>query len=155
MEFITRNTLTSTKKLVLYDNTTGNDYDYLGFWTDSGTAGKKFLNAEIDGVVGSAFQWYAGDGAGTSRTLLKQLTSANEIGYTPLATFLKTTGFSQQIQLVKDAPNNIVRIDMLGDTAGVNAFDGQIIQAEGNGVPLSEACLTVSTELKNPRTQRV
>ena len=145
VEFITRNTLTSTKKLVLYDNTTGNDYDYLGFWTDSGTAGKKFLNAEIDGVVGSAFQWYAGDGAGTSRTLLKQLTSANEIGYTPLATFLKTTGFSQQIQLVKDAPNNIVRIDMLGDTAGVNAFDGQIIQAEGNGVDDNRGTMTIQS----------
>lgn len=145
VEFITRNTLTSTKKLVLYDNTTGNDYDYLGFWTDSGTAGKKFLNAEIDGVVGSAFQWYAGDGAGTSRTLLKQLTSANEIGYTPLATFLKTTGFSQQIQLVKDAPNNIVRIDMLGDTGGANAFDGQIIQAEGNGVDDNRGTMTIQS----------
>lgn len=145
VEFITRNTLTSTKKLVLYDNTTGNNYDYLGFWTDSGTAGKKFLNAEIDGVVGSAFQWYAGDGAGTSRTLLKQLTSANEIGYTPLATFLKTTGFSQQIQLVKDAPNNIVRIDMLGDTGGANAFDGQIIQAEGNGVDDNRGTMTIQS----------
>jgi hypothetical protein len=145
VEFITRNTLTSTKKLVLYDNTTGNNYDYLGFWTDSGAAGKKFLNAEIDGVVGSAFQWYAGDGAGTSRTLLKQLTSANEIGYTPLATFLKTTGFSQQIQLVKDAPNNIVRIDMLGDTGGANAFDGQIIQAEGNGVDDNRGTMTIQS----------
>lgn len=145
VEFITRNTLTSTKKLVLYDNTTGNDYDYLGFWTDSGAASKKFLNAEIDGVVGSAFQWYAGDGAGTSRTLLKQLTSANEIGYTPLATFLKTTGFSQQIQLVKDAPNNTVRIDMLGDTGGANAYDGQIIQAEGNGVDDNRGTMTIQS----------
>jgi phage gp45-like len=144
-EFITRNTLTSTKKLVLYDNTTGNNYDYLGFWTDSGAAGKKFLNAEIDGVAGSAFQWYAGDGAGTSRTLLKQLTSANEIGYTPLATFLKTPGFSQQVQMVKDAPNNIVRIDMLGDTGGANAFDGQIIQAEGNGVDDNRGTMTIQS----------
>lgn len=143
--YIRRNTLTASKKLILYDNTTGNDYDYLGFWTDSGTAGKKFLNAEIDGVAGSAFQWYAGDGAGTSRTLLKQLTSANEIGYTPLTTFLKTTGFSQQIQLVKDAPNNIVRIDMFGDTAGVNDFDGQIIQAEGNGLDNNRGTMTIQS----------
>lgn len=143
--YIRRNTLTASKKLILYDNTTGNDYDYLGFWTDSGAAGKKFLNAEIDGVAGSAFQWYAGDGAGTSRTLLKQVTSANEIGYTPLATFLKTSGFSQQIQMVKDAPNNIVRIDMLGDTAGVNAFDGQIIQAEGNGVDDNRGTMTIQS----------
>lgn len=143
--YIRRNTLTASKKLILYDNTTGNDYDYLGFWTDSGTASKKFLNAEIDGVAGSAFQWYAGDGAGTSRTLLKQVTSANEIGYTPLATFLKTSGFSQQIQMVKDAPNNIVRIDMLGDTAGVNAFDGQIIQLEGNGVDDNRGTMTIQS----------
>jgi hypothetical protein len=143
--YIRRNTLTASKKLILYDNTTGNDYDYLGFWTDSGTASKKFLNAEIDGVAGSAFQWYAGDGAGTSRTLLKQVTSANEIGLTPLATFLKTNGFSQQIQMVKDAPNNIVRIDMLGDTAGVNAFDGQIIQAEGNGLDDNRGTMTIQS----------
>jgi hypothetical protein len=143
--YIRRNTLTASKKLILYDNTTGNDYDYLGFWTDSGAAGKKFLNAEIDGVAGSAFQWYAGDGAGTSRTLLKQVTSANEIGFTPLATFLKTSGFSQQIQMVKDAPNNTVRIDMLGDTAGLNAVDGQIIQAEGNGVDDNTGTMTIQS----------
>lgn len=143
--YIRRNTLTASKKLILYDNTTGNDYDYLGFWTDSGTASKKFLNAEIDGVAGSAFQWYAGDGAGTARTLLKQLTSANETGYTPLATFLKTPGFSQQIQMVKDAPNNRVRIDMLGDTAGVNAFDGQIIQEEGNGADDNRGTMTIQS----------
>ena len=143
--YIRRNTLTASKKLILYDNTTGNDYDYLGFWTDSGTASKKFLNAEIDGVAGSAFQWYAGDGAGTSRTLLKQLTSANEIGYTPLATFLKTSGFSQQIQMVKDAPNNIVRIDMLGDTTGANEYDGQIIQELGNGVDDNTGTMTIQS----------
>ena len=143
--YIRRNTLTASKKVILYDNTTGNDYDYLGFWTDSGAAGKKFLNAEIDGVAGSAFQWYAGDGAGTARTLLKQLTSANETGYTPLATFLKTPGFSQQIQMVKDAPNNRVRIDMLGDTAGVNTFDGQIIQEEGNGVDDNRGTMTIQS----------
>ena len=143
--YIRRNTLTASKKLILYDNTTGNDYDYLGFWTDSGAASKKFLNAEIDGVAGSAFQWYAGDGAGTSRTLLKQLTSANEIGYTPLATFLKTPGFSQQIQMVKDAPNNIVRIDMLGDTTGANEYDGQIIQELGNGVDDNRGTMTIQS----------
>jgi phage gp45-like len=145
IQFITRNTLTSTKKLVLYDNTTGNDYDYLGFWTDSGAASKKFLNAEIDGVAGSAFQWYAGDGAGTSRTLLKQLTSAVETGFTPSVKFLKTTGFSQEIALVKDAPNNIVRIDMLGDTGGANAYDGQIIQSEGNGVDDNRGTMTIQS----------
>ena len=145
VEFITRNTLTSTKKIVLYDNTTGNDYDYLGFWTDSGTVGKKFLNAEIDGVAGSAFQWYAGDGAGTSRTLLKQLTSVEETGFTPSVKFLKTTGFSQEINLLKDAPNNIVKINMLGDTGGVNEFDGQIIQEQGNGVDDNRGLMTIQS----------
>ena len=144
-QFITRDTLTASKKLVFYDNTTGNDYDYLGFWTDSGAASKKFLNAEIDGVAGSAFQWYAGDGAGTSRTLLKQLTSAEETGFTPSVKFLKTTGFSQEINLLKDAPNNIVKINMLGDTGGLNAFDGQIIQAEGNGVDDNRGTMTIQS----------
>ena len=143
--YIRRNTLTASKKLILYDNTTGNDYDYLGFWTDSGAASKKFLNAEIDGVAGSAFQWYAGDGAGTSRTLLKQLTSEAEIGYTESAKFLKTTGFSQEINLLKDAPNNIVKINMLGDTGGANEYDGQIIQAEGNGVDDNTGTMTIQS----------
>jgi hypothetical protein len=145
VEFITRNTLTSTKKIVLYDNTTGNDYDYLGFWTDSGTASKKFLNAEIDGVAGSAFQWYAGDGAGTSRTLLKQLTSAEETGFTPSVKFLKTPGFSQEINLLKDAPNNTVKINMLGDTGGANEYDGQIIQEQGNGVDDNTGLMTIQS----------
>ena len=143
--YIRRNTLTASKKLILYDNTTGNDYDYLGFWTDSGAASKKFLNAEIDGVAGSAFQWYAGDGAGTSRTLLKQLTSEAEIGYTESAKFLKTTGFSQEINLLKDAPNNIVKINMLGDTGGANEYDGQIIQATGNGVDDNTGTMTIQS----------
>ena len=145
VEFITRDTLTSTKKIVLYDNTTGNDYDYLGFWTDSGTVGKKFLNAEIDGVAGSAFQWYAGDGAGTSRTLLKQLTSVEETGFTPSVKFLKTPGFSQEINLLKDAPNNIVKINMLGDTGGANEYDGQIIQEQGNGVDDNTGLMTIQS----------
>ena len=143
--YVTRNTLTSTKKIVLYDNTTGNDYDYLGFWTDSGPASKKFLNAEIDGVAGSAFQWYAGDGAGTSRTLLKQLTSAEETGFTPSVKFLKTPGFSQEINLLKDAPNNIVKINMLGDTGGANEYDGQIIQEQGNGVDDNTGLMTIQS----------
>ena len=143
--FVTRNSLTSDKKIVLYDNTTGNDYDYLGFWTDSGTASKKFLNAEIDGITGSAFQWYAGNGAGNGRTLLKSLTSANETSFTPASTFLKSNGFSQQIQLIRDSANNIVRIDMLGDVAGVNQYDGQIIQQEGNGVDDNKGIMTIQS----------
>jgi hypothetical protein len=143
--FISRNTLTSDKKIVLYDNTTGNDYDYLGFWTDSGSASKKFLNAEIDGVAGSAFQWYYGNNLGSARTLAKSLTSAEETGFTPSVKFLKTTGFSQEINLLKDAPNNIVKINMMGDTGGANAFDGQIIQEEGNGVDDNRGTMTIQS----------
>jgi hypothetical protein len=143
--YVTRNALTSTKKIVLYDNTTGNDYDYLGFWTDSGTASKKFLNAEIDGVTGSAFQWYYGNGLGSARTLAKYLSSAEEIGYTPSAKFLKSSGASQEINLVRDTPNNIVSIDMLGDTAGLNTFDGQIIQEQGNGVDDNTGTMTIQS----------
>lgn len=145
IEFITRNTLTSTKKIVLYDNTTGNDYDYLGFWTDSGAASKKFLNAEIDGVAGSAFQWYYGNGLGSARTLAKSLTSVEETGFTPSVKFLKTPGFSQEINLLKDAPNNIVKINMLGDTGGANEYDGQIIQEQGNGVDDNTGLMTIQS----------
>lgn len=143
--YVTRNTLTSSKKIVLYDNTTGNDYDYLGFWTDSGTASKKFLNAEIDGVTGSAFQWYYGNGLGSARTLAKSLSSAEETGYAPSVKFLKTSGFSQEINLLKDTSNNIVKINMLGDTAGLNAFDGQIIQEQGNGVDDNTGTMTIQS----------
>ena len=143
--FFDRNVLTSTKKVVLYDANTSNDYDYLGFWTDSGTASKKFLNAEIDGVSGSAFQWYYGNGFGSSRTLAKSLSSADEISYTPQSTFLKSSGASQQIQLVRDTANNKVRIDMIGDTAGLNTYDGQIIQLEGNGVDNNRGLMTIQS----------
>lgn len=143
--YVDRAVLTSAKKVVLYDNSTGNDYDYLGFWTDSGTASKKFLNAEIDGVTGSAFQWYYGNGLGSSRTLAKSLSSADEINYTPKVTFLKSAGESQQIQLVRDTANNRVRIDMLGDIAAANAFDGQIIQQEGNGIDDNRGVMTIQS----------
>ena len=144
-EFITRNTLTSNKKLVLYDNTTGSDYDYLGFWTDSGTASKKFLNSEIDGVAGSAFQWYYGNNLNSARTLAKSLSSSSEIGYTESAKFLKSSGFSQEINLIRDTANNRVRIDMLGDTNGLNTFDGQIIQEEGNGIDDNRGIMTIQS----------
>ena len=143
--YVDRAVLTNSKKMVLYDNSTGNDYDYLGFWTDSGAASKKYLNAEIDGVTGSAFQWYYGNNLGSSRTLAKSLSSADEINYTPQATFLKSAGASQQIQLVRDTANNKVRIDMIGDIAGANTFDGQIIQQEGNGVDDNRGIMTIQS----------
>jgi hypothetical protein len=144
--FISRNTLTNDKKIVLYDNTTGNDYDYLGFWTDSGSVGKKFLNAEIDGVAGSAFQWYYGNNAGSARILAKSLSSTDETTYTPISTFLKASGFSQQIQLNRNTGTNRVGIDMLGDSAGAASFDGQIIQTGiGGGANDNRGTMTIQS----------
>jgi len=143
--YITRTTLASQKKLVLYDNNTGNDYDYLGFWTDSGATNRKFLNAEIDGNADSAFQWYYGDSLGLSRTLAKSLNKGEEISYIPTSTFLKSAGFSQEISLVRDTLNSKVRIDMMGDTNGVNQYDGQIIQEQGNGLDDNKGTMTIQS----------
>jgi hypothetical protein len=143
--YITRTLLTSQKKLVLYDNNTGNDYDYLGFWTDSGATSRKFLNAEIDGNANSAFQWYYGDGLGTARTLMKSMNQTIETSYIPTSKFLKSAGASQEIALVRDSANSRVRIDMIGDTNGATDFDGQIIQEQGNGVDDNRGTMTIQS----------
>lgn len=143
--YITRTLLASQKKLVLYDNNTGNDYDYLGFWTDDGATSRKFLNAEIDGNVNSAFQWYYGNGLGNARTLMKSVNQTLETSYIPTSKFLKSAGFTQEIALVKDAPNDKVRIDLFGDTAGVNSFDGQIIQTKGNSLDDNRGIMTIQS----------
>jgi hypothetical protein len=143
--YITRTTLASQKKLVLYDNNTGNDYDYLGFWTDSGATSRKFLNAEIDGNADSAFQWYYGDGLGLSRTLMKSMNQTLETSFIPTSKFLKSAGASQEIALVRDSANSKVRIDMIGDTNGLTDFDGQIIQEQGNGVDDNTGTMTIQS----------
>ena len=143
--YITRTLLPSQKKLVLYDNNTGNDYDYLGFWTDSGATSRKFLNAEIDGNANSAFQWYYGDGLGLSRTLMKSMNQTIETSYIPTSKFLKSAGASQEIALVRDSANSRVRIDMIGDTNGATDFDGQIIQEQGNGVDDNTGSMTIQS----------
>jgi hypothetical protein len=143
--YITRTLLSSQKKLVLYDNNTGNDYDYLGFWTDSGATSRKFLNAEIDGNANSAFQWYYGDGLGLSRTLMKSMNQTIETSYIPTSKFLKSAGASQEIALVRDSSNSKVRIDMIGDTNGVTDFDGQIIQEQGNGIDNNRGTMTIQS----------
>jgi hypothetical protein len=143
--YITRTLLASQKKLVLYDNNTGNDYDYLGFWTMDGATSRKFLNCEIDGNADSAFQWYYGNGLGTARTLMKSMNQTLETSYIPTSKFLKSAGFTQEIALVKDAPNNIVRIDMIGDTSTAANFDGQIIQEQGNGVDDNTGTMTIQS----------
>jgi len=143
--YITRTLLNNQKKLVLYDNSTGNDYDYLGFWTMDGATGRKFFNAEIDGNANSAFQWYYGDGVGLSRTLMKSMNQTLETSFIPTSKFLKSPGFTQEIALVKDSPNNRVRIDMVGDTGLIGNYDGQIIQEEGNGVNDNTGIMTIQS----------
>jgi hypothetical protein len=143
--YITRTLLTSQKKLILYDNNTGNDYDYLGFWTDSGATSRKFLNAEIDGNANSAFQWYYGDNLGLSRTLMKSMNQTIETSYIPTSKFLKSAGATQEIALVRDSVNSKVRIDMIGDTNGLTDFDGQIIQEQGNGVDDNRGTMTIQS----------
>ena len=141
--FISR-TNRSAKKLVLYDNGTGNDYDYTGCFT-SFTGVANFFNSEIDGAVGSAFRWNSGDGLGLSRTLLKSLSSTAEATYTVSSSFLKSAGASQQIQLIKDVASTTVGIDFMADNAGVNDFDGQIIQAKGNSLDDNKGTMTVQS----------
>ena len=143
--YITRTLLTSQKKLVLYDNSTGNDYDYLGFWTDSGGGARKFLNCEIDGDVNSAFQWYFGNGFGTGRTLLKKLNQTLETTFCETSKFCKATGQTQEISLTRNIANNQVLINMIGDVGGATTFDGQIIQERGNGIDDNTGTMTIQS----------
>jgi hypothetical protein len=127
------------KKIVLYDNTTGNDYDYQGIW---GSAGN---NYNFENMNGGTYNWYFGNGLGTARSLAKTLSFSAENSYQAASTFLKTIGASQQIQLIRDTPNNIVRIDLMGDVAGVNQYDGQIIQEQGNGIDDNRGTMTIQS----------
>ena len=70
--YITRTTLASQKKLVLYDNNVGNDYDYLGLWTNSSNA------FNFEGMSGGTYNWYFGNGLGTARSLAKTLSLSAE-----------------------------------------------------------------------------
>jgi len=143
--YLTRTLLNNQKKLVLYDNATGNDYDYLGFWTMDGATGRKFFNTEIDGNANSAFQWYYGNDLGSARTLMKYMNQTQEISYIPTSKFLKSAGATQEISLVRDSANSRVRIDMIGDTNGLNDYDGQIIQEQGNGVDDNTGTMTIQS----------
>jgi hypothetical protein len=143
--YITRTLLPSQKKLVLYDNNTGNDYDYLGFWTDSGATNRKFLNCEIDGNSDSAFQWYYGNGFGTARTLMKKLNATIEQTFCGSSRFCKLAGSTQQIDLTRNLANNEVIINLLGDTGGANEYDGQIIQDKGNSLDDNRGIMTIQS----------
>ena len=127
------------KKIVLYDNNTGNNFDFQGIFTTP--SNYNFSNSSPT----TAYNWYFGNGLGTARSLAKTLTLTSETTYTPTTTFLKSAGFSQQIQLIRDTPNNKVRIDMIGDTASVVDYDGQIIQEQGNGVDDNTGTMTIQS----------
>lgn len=127
------------KKIVFYDNNTGNNYDFQGIFTTPSN-----YNFSNSGPA-TAFNWYFGNGLGTARSLAKTLTLTAETSYTATSTFLKSAGFSQQIQLIRDTPNNKVRIDMIGDTASAVQYDGQIIQQEGNGVDDNTGTMTIQS----------
>jgi hypothetical protein len=127
------------KKIVLYDNNTGNNYDFQGIFTTP--SNYNFSNNS----PASTYNWYFGNGLGTARSLTKTLTLGAETTYTPTSTFLKSTGFSQQIQLIRDTPNNKVRIDMIGDTSSAVQYDGQIIQEQGNGIDDNTGIMTIQS----------
>jgi len=127
------------KKIVFYDNNTGNNYDFQGIFTTPNN-----YNFSNSGPA-TTYNWYFGNGLGTARSLAKTLTLTAETSYTATSTFLKSAGFSQQIQLIRDTPNNKVRIDMIGDTASAVQYDGQIIQQEGNGVDDNTGTMTIQS----------
>lgn len=126
------------KKIVLYDNNTGNNYDFQGIFTTPN-------NYNFSNTNPSSYNWYFGNGLGTARSLAKTLTLSADTNYQATSTFLKSTGFSQQIQLIRDTPNNKVRIDMIGDTSSAAQYDGQIIQDQGNGVDDNTGTMTIQS----------
>lgn len=134
----------SSKKVVLYDNNTGDNYDFTGIFNSYSTS-SNFFNFEIDGNAGSAFRYYYGNGLGSSRTLAKELNSANELTYTAASSFLKQNGYSQQIRMYRDIPNNKVVMELLGDSAGANAYDGEIIQDKGNSYDNNSGTITIQS----------
>jgi hypothetical protein len=138
----------NAKKIVIYDNNSGDDYDFTGIWTAySGVS--NYFNFEIDGKEGSAFRYYYGNDLGSSRTLAKQLTATNETTYTDSNTFLKKNGFSQQLRMYRDIPNNKIVMEMLGDSAGANAYDGEIIQEKGNSFDNNRGIMTIQSGALN------
>jgi uncharacterized protein (DUF2345 family) len=133
-------TIQADKKIVLYDGSTGDDYDYLGIWT-SNVGATRYFNYEA--MSGGAFQWYFGNGLGTARTLMRTLSAAEEVGYMPISTFLKAAGSSQKISMVRDPVNFDVRLDMIGDTTSVSSYDAQIIVHTGVGITDNTGLMTL------------
>jgi hypothetical protein len=130
--YVSRNNR-NAKKIVLYDGNSGDDYDYTGMWVNSSGTANKF-NFEIDNDAGSNFGWYAGNGFGSGRSLLKEISSTREFSTVGEAVFLRQNAFTQNIRLVRDVSNSIVQMTMMGDKAGLGDYDGRIIQQAGTGL---------------------
>lgn len=141
--FITRNTK-PVKKIIFYDaNNPNNDYDFTGIW-NGGTSTSNYFNCNIDGLDGSAFRWYAGDGLGLSRKLLKDLTKTSEISYTDDAKFLVQAGSTQVINMVRDFANKNVQMLFIGDTTSLNAYDGRITQQD-SGLTAGQGTMSIDS----------
>lgn len=132
------------KKIVLYDNNSGNNYDYTGIFTNN-IGSSNYFNFEIDGTVGSAYRWFAGNGAGNARNIMKFMSATDEVSYTDTSRFLNKSGFSQTITMAQDMSNNIVKMNFVGDTAGLGAFDGQIIQEKGGSLTENTGKMTIQS----------
>jgi len=59
--------------------------------------------------------------------------------------FCRAAGSTQQIQLTRIPANNQVLINMVGDAASINDYDGQIIQEQGNGVDNNNGLMTIQS----------
>jgi len=93
--YLKRNIVNGSKKIVLYDGLSGNDYDFLGIFT-SQTTTKNFFNSEIDGT-GGAFRWHYGNGLGNNRTKIMDLAFDQTTFSTPYFTILKSqSGLERQ-----------------------------------------------------------
>ena len=100
--FVDRNTVAG-KKVVLYDGGSGNNYDYLGFFTTQ-SVGKNYFNHEIDGT-GGAFRWYYGNGIGNGRKKVLEVDDANLYSYASTFSILNSQigGQSQNITFTDGA----------------------------------------------------
>lgn len=101
--YISRSTVANTKKIVLYDGATGNDYDYLGMWT-SQSVGKNYFNYEIDGT-GGAFRWHYGNGFGNARKKILEIDDSDFYSYASTFSFLNSQigGQTQNITFIDGA----------------------------------------------------
>lgn len=135
-------TIQADKKIVLYDGSTGDDYDYLGIWTNNAGATRYF---NFEAMSGGTYQWYFGNGLGTARTLMRTLSATEEVGYMPTSRFLKSPGSSQEISMVRDPVNLDVRLDMTGDTTSVSSYDAQIIVHTGVGISDNTGLMTLKS----------